>query len=72
MLKKEEKYTCSHCKKTYKKVRADEECWEELKQLMPEAINDPIDVLCDVCWKEFMKWFNQLSADDKKKMRDIK
>lgn len=67
-------FTCCKCKHTFLK-RNDSE-WndikaaEEMLDLYPETKNDPTDVLCDDCNKEFKAWFSKLSDAQKKKMRE--
>lgn len=67
-------FTCIKCKITYKKINNEEwnefKAAEELLTLYPEAKNDAVDVLCDVCVEEFRKWFATLSEEDKRKMRE--
>ncbi len=63
-------YTCEQCKNTYTKIRSDEDCMKEMMEIMPEAADDEIAVLCDECWIDFMRWFKSLSVEQKMKMRD--
>lgn len=63
-------YTCNSCGETYEKIRSDEECWKEFHEIMPEAVNDDIAILCDDCWLEFMEWFKTLSNKQKNKILD--
>jgi protein-disulfide isomerase len=68
-------FTCYHCKITYPKIN--NEKWndfkaaEEMLILYPETKNDPTDTLCDHCNEEFKKWFDNLTDEDKKRMREV-
>lgn len=67
-------FTCCHCKNTYETIR--DETWDSFKaakemlDLMPEAKNDPTGILCDDCNEQFKVWFNQLTDEQKKQMRE--
>lgn len=63
-------FTCDRCGETYESNRSDEDCWKEFNEISPEAIHDPIAILCDDCFEEFMAWFKTLSSEQKRKMRE--
>lgn len=69
-------FTCSICNKTYPKDNNDEwndfKAAEEMLDIMPEAKNDPTDIVCDPCYKSFRKWFDKLSDEEKINMRNQK
>ena len=68
------KFTCAVCEVTYEKLNKyewnDDKAWQEHALLFPEAKNDPVDVVCNVCFKEFMRWFSKLTDVEKRKMRE--
>ncbi|HJY22930.1 MAG TPA: hypothetical protein VJ279_08605 [Hanamia sp.] len=67
-------FTCSACDMTYEKPN--DEQWndfkaaDELLTLYPESKNDPTNILCDDCNKQFQKWFATLTEEQKRKMRE--
>lgn len=67
-------FTCDGCKKSYPKRNDDEwndaKAEEEWRTLYPETIHHPTNILCDPCNDKFLKWFETLTDDQKKKMRD--
>ena len=67
-------YTCARCNKTYQKTQ--NERWNDIKaaeeylKSFPETKNAPTEIVCDICYKEFMKWFGQITEEEKKQMRE--
>lgn len=67
-------FTCCKCDRTFNKINNDKwndkKAAEEMLTLYPETKNDPTDILCDDCFREFNKWFSQFSEEEKKQMRE--
>ncbi len=67
-------FTCYNCKRTFPKRNDsdwnDFKAAEEMLTLYPEAKNDLTDVLCDDCNIIFIKWFEKLTDEEKRKMRE--
>lgn len=67
-------YTCDQCNKTYEKPNNEE--WNDLKAaeeyvvMYPDDKNAPTNIICDDCYKQFSKWFEKLTEDEKRKMRE--
>ncbi len=69
---KTSEFTCSLCNKTYAKDLSHTEFQKakEFIERFPECKNDSTDVVCEICFQDFMKWFSKLTNNDKKLMRD--
>ncbi len=67
-------FTCEVCKKTYPKRNDDEwsdfKAAEEFLTLTPECKNNPTSIVCEPCFQEWKKWFDTLTEDYKRKMRE--
>lgn len=48
-------YTCSVCGNTYKKVRSEEDCIKELKEVWGDCSPDECDIVCDDCYQIIIK-----------------
>lgn len=65
-------FTCDACGGRFRQRNTDEDCNAEMLSVMPEAAGAPRDEiadLCDVCYREFLKWFAVQSPEDKAAMR---
>lgn len=47
-------YTCARCRKTYERVRSDEEAIAEKNALFPDWPLDECDLICDNCFRKLM------------------
>ena len=53
---KENEYRCACCRKVFEKGWSDEEARKEAKQWSEEEMKEGEAVVCDDCYKGFMKW----------------
>ena len=53
--KDKDTYTCAWCHKSYKKGWTDEEAVAELKENFGDYIPEECDLICDSCYKTFVK-----------------
>ena len=52
-----DEYQCACCKGIFRKAVSDEEAMKELRENFGDVSQQDCGVLCDECYKEFMKWF---------------
>ena len=50
-------YRCDHCQGVFEKGRSDEEALAEAAETFPDMAEDDRAVVCDECYKDFMRWF---------------
>ena len=65
------KFTCHLCNVTYEKSNdwTEEMALNEFKTLYPECEGMTVDVICDDCNNEFLKWFNKQTEEQKEEIR---
>ena len=50
-----DEFTCAMCNETFTKARSDEEALAETAEIFgAESLNEPLDVVCDDCWRQMM------------------
>jgi 5-methylcytosine-specific restriction endonuclease McrA len=59
-IRKSRKYICFHCGGTFTADWTEEEALEELKRDYPGVSQENCEVICDDCYKQFVKWKNDL------------
>lgn len=64
------KYKCDRCNKEFISKSSDEEKLLEYKMNFPECDMNAISIICDKCYKKFMKWFKTLTEKEKAIMRN--
>lgn len=74
-MEENEIYQCAHCKNVYEKSNDeqwnDDKAIEEFKSFFPEPDADQsMNILCEDCHQEFLKWFTTLTHEDKEKMKN--
>jgi hypothetical protein len=57
-MKKRKTFTCYRCHVTFIKGRSDVAALRELHELLPNARDNKLGVLCDDCWNLFLKWWH--------------
>lgn len=71
-LVKDDEFKCQKCKKNFIKGWSDEDALKELENSPWNIPEDEIGVLCDDCFKEFKIWFNNLTAQDHRRIKTLK
>ncbi len=54
-----DKFTCWKCQKTFPKAWSDQDVEKEYTQLYGPHMGEERELLCDVCQKDFMIWFEK-------------
>lgn len=65
-----DKFTCANCTQTFNKEWTEEEAVKEFKSSPWYIPNENIDVICDDCFEEFKEWFETLTDEDHKRLRN--
>lgn len=63
------KFTCEKCNETFNKGWSDRRAKKEYKKAPWNIPGDEIGVLCDSCFEEFKKWFDNLTEEDHQRIR---
>ena len=53
----EEEFTCANCKGVFEKARSDEEAMKETEENFPDEMDEPMEVVCDDCFKKMETYF---------------
>lgn len=49
-------FTCSRCRRRFRKAWTDEEARQEMEETYRPAVNKSLATLCEDCHGEFMNW----------------
>lgn len=63
-------FTCARCQKKFLKKWTEEEAEKEYKDAAYNIPTDERKVICDVCFEEFMEWFETLTPEDHERIRN--
>jgi hypothetical protein len=63
-------FTCDRCQVTFNKGRSEEEARKELETSPWNIPGDAIGVVCDDCFEAFKIWFDSLTEEDHKRIRN--
>jgi len=63
-------FNCLKCNQTFIKGWSDEEAEKEFLDAPYYIQGDDRDVICDDCFDEFKEWFDKLTPEDHKRIRN--
>jgi hypothetical protein len=63
-------YECQVCHETYGKTRGDDEALAEMLEEHPWADPKDVGLTCDDCYNEVKGWWDGLTTDAKRAVRD--
>lgn len=63
-------YKCEKCNGTFKKCWSDLEAKKEFETAPWNISGDEIALICDNCFSEFKVWFDSLTDQDHKRIRN--
>ena len=56
---KQDLFQCQACGETFEKGCTDEQAFTEMKKEFGDIPEENQAVICEKCYKEFMKWYNE-------------
>lgn len=63
-------FTCEKCHQTFNKGWSEEETEKEFASAPWNVPGDDRGLICDDCFEEFKKWFDSLTPEDHRKIRN--
>ena len=63
-------FTCEKCERTFAKENSDHDAQKEYDQSPWNIPGEDHGVVCEDCFKQFKIWFESLTEEDHKKIRE--